>query len=57
MAERRSVRIGVAAASVLVLLAVIGLAFLKAPTSPPQVATGGVTGGSLPTMYEFTTDT
>jgi hypothetical protein len=58
MAEQQTMRIGIIAVviSAAVLIAVVGLAFLKAPASP-QSAAVGVAGGALPTMYEFTTDT
>lgn len=56
MADERKMRIGTVAVSAAVLLAVVALAFLKAPASP-QPATVGATGGALPTMYEFTADT
>jgi hypothetical protein len=53
MDGQRSIRIGVIAASVAVLLVVVGLAFLRAPTAPTLTTAGG----ALPIMYEFTTDT
>jgi hypothetical protein len=58
MAEQRTTRISTIAViiSAVVLIAVVGLAFLKAPASPQSAAVGAA-GDALPVMYEFTSDT
>lgn len=61
MIDVRMRRIGIAAVWAAVLVVIVALAFLNAPASSRSIAAnaGGASSArtTLPTVYEFTTDT